>query len=289
MRIVASHASRIQWLSSQRLSPTVRLAVIGFLLFTQCWSTPIPSSHSKRIQTLLREAQASTSLPIVIKLVPVSLSPRKFQGHTNYEERQIVVTAGMGVSPEYDEAILAHELFHVVLNNKHFAAGAKPVPYTLQNNGKGRDLVDEALPTIASGLNSCFSDELIDREMMKHGFRPQLLLEREINETVQGANGFEPNEGDSWPDLVRHGQAMIFFCLAKRIPIQSMRDLEKKLRPIDGSTILDLEHKLIARFRGQKCQIDKPTACYKLTLQLRDAAGLKGIIVLRNPATLQPE
>jgi hypothetical protein len=57
------------------------------------------------------------------------------------------------------------------------------------------------------------------------------------------------------------------------------------MKPALGSSIVDREKKLMTRFKGRSCQIDQTEECYQLTLQLRDAAGLKGVIHMRNPKT----
>ncbi len=184
-----------------------------------------------------------------------------------------------GVSRDYDDALLAHELFHVILNNRGFAAGGAPVTSTSGT----RDF--DLLNNVVDFLNSCYSDELIDREMVKRGLKPKLLLDRQVEWTTQMASAYERNEAESWPEIGKNGQAVYLFCLAKRIPEQSMRMVENKLKLAFGSSILNRENNLIAKVKGRRCQVNQPEACYHLTLQLRDAAGLKGLIYMRNPKT----
>jgi hypothetical protein len=187
-----------------------------------------------------------------------------------------------GVSRDYDDALLAHELFHVILNSKGFAGGGAAMPSA---SGSRDAEIDKALNDLVSVLNSRFPDELIDREMVTIHLKPRVLLDTGVEQTMKVASAFGRNEGESWPLAAKNGQAVVMFCLAKRIPESTMRLLEGKMRFGLGSSILDRESKLIARFQGRRCQINQPEACYHLTLQLRDAAGLKGLIQMRNPKT----
>lgn len=68
-----------------------------------------------------------------------------------------------------------------------------------------------------------------------------------------------------------------------------MHKLENKLKVGLGPDILYREGKLLERFGGQKRRIDRAAACYNLTLQLRDAAGFRGDIVMLIPQTHVPE
>jgi hypothetical protein len=145
--------------------------------------------------------------------------------------------------------------------------------------------MNNALSRISTSLISCFSDELIGRELEKRGLKPRLQLEKEIDWTKKATLEHRLGEGDSWPTIIKDGQALSLFCLAKRTSAKSMRDIEKTIRPVVGSDCLDREAKLITIFHGQRCEMNDPKTCYKLTLQLRNAAGFKGVIYLRNPET----
>jgi len=137
----------------------------------------------------------------------------------------------------------------------------------------------------ATQINSCFNDELIDRETLKRGFQPKLLLDKSRDETLQMAVNFEPNEGEEWPDVVKKGTAVLLFCHSHRVSATSMKQYWAALKPKYGKTVFDYEKALEAKFRGKRCQMNDPVGCYALTLQLRDSADLKGVIMLRNPQT----
>ena len=260
-----------------RIHQAVLLLALGLVCASalpDCWSSTIPSTYSKSVQGLFKEAQATDARPIIVKTIPSS--PGFLQGHTNGEADRIEITVMAGVSRDYDDALLAHELFHVILNSRGFADGGAPVTGTTDF-----DLLNK----VVNNLNSCFSDELIDREMVNRGLKPKRLLDKEVEWTLQRASAYERNEVESWPEMGKKGQAVRLFCLAKRIPEQSRRKVENRMKPALGSSIVDREKKLMTRFKGRSCQIDQTEECYQLTLQLRDAAGLKGVIHMRNPKT----
>jgi hypothetical protein len=240
-------------------------------LLPNCRGAEIPDTYSKPVQELFKEAQATSSRLIILKAIP-SKPLQPLQGHTNGDPDRIEITITAGVSRDYDDAVLAHELLHVILNNKGFTAGGVTLP---SKAGPRAPEIEGALDTMVDVLNSCFSDELIDREMVKRGLKPGLLLDRQIEGTIQGASAYEKDEGESWPNTVKNGQAVILFCLAKRIPEKTMLRVEAKLQPAFGRTVMDREKDLVSRFKGRICDIGKPEACYQLTVQLRNEAGLK--------------
>jgi hypothetical protein len=263
-----------------RAALLLTLGLFSPLALPDCWSSTIPSTYSKSVQDLFKRAQATDARPIIVKTIPSS--PQPLQGHTNGEADRIEITVMAGVSRDYDDALLAHELFHVILNSRGFADGGATVPYT---SGPPDPELNSALNSIVHVLNSCFSDELIDRETAKIHLKAKLLLDTEVEQTTKMGSAYGRNEGELWPEAAKNGQAVVLFCLAKRIPEPSMRTVEDKLKFGLGPGILDRESKLIAKFKGRRCQINQPDACYHLTLQLRDAAGLKDLIHMRNPKT----
>ena len=243
--------------------------------------------YSKKIQSLLNEVNAMVDKKIVIHRIPPG--PQIRQGETIGTPYSWDITVTSGISPDYDDSVLAHELFHVILNVKGFAGGALPVPGVDAGiptlNQAQRAQLPQALMLTATTINSCFNDQLIDRETLKRGFQPKLLLDKERDQTLQMAVGFEPNEGDEWPDVIKKGTAVLVFCESHRMSATSSKQYLAALKPKYGKTVFDHEKALEAKFRGQRCQINDPTGCYALTLQLRDTAHLKGVIRLRNPQT----
>lgn len=256
-----------------------RFVVISFgcsAVIPACWSLAIPNSYSKSVQNLFQESQATSDRPIFINTVSAS-SSQAFQGTTNREADRIVITVTAGISRDYDDALLAHELLHVILDNKGFAAGGDLTP------SGSRDPQRTALDIGIRVVNSCFSDELIDRESVKRGLKPQLLLDRQIKLTIEGTSQWKTNEEESWPDNVRKVEAVRLFCLAKRLDMQKRHRIEQNVSRGFGKSIMTREQQLLVRFKGRHCQLTQPEACYRLTVELRNAAGLKDDIQLHNP------
>jgi len=254
----------------------VVISLVCSAVIPACWSLAIPNSYSKPVQSLFQEAQATSGRPILINTVPPS-SSQAFQGTTNGEADRMVITVKAGISGDYDDALLAHELLHVILNNKRFAAGGDLTP------SGSRDPQRAALSAGIRLVNSCFPDELIDRESVKRGLKPQLLLDRQIELTIEGTSQLKMNEEESWPDNVRNVEAVRLFCLAKRLDMQKRHRIEQSVSRAFGKSIMTREQQLLARFKGRYCQLTQPAACYRLTVELRNAAGLKGDIQLYNP------
>lgn len=243
---------------------------------------------SVALQKLFRQAQDGSSVPIrVTTYSPRPSNPASFQGQTRgYDSDEIEIHVASGVSKSYDESLLAHELFHVVLHNKGFNPGVKLAPgYVIP--GLSTTDSDRNLAPIGTWVNSCFPDELIDRETAKRGFTPFLLTELEAKETLTGLQQLVDQRISISDDLAQKGNAVNLFCLGLRRPssIEAIDKLSAALSP----EILRTEKALRRKFAGDRCHFDDAKHCYALTVLLRDAAGFKGMIALKNPSTFKWE
>lgn len=258
-------------------------------------SPPPPSQvsgpkYSPKLQALLDRAQSGTSVPIHIETYTLSPGePEPLQGNTRHADGGIFITVASGISKEYEEALLAHELFHVILDNKKFNAGAglkSPyrIPYMTMEDSM------QSLHHIGTTLTSCFPDGLIDRETAKLGFKPELLTDRQVELILNQLRdaSIPPDAAVKTVTIMQKGSGLELFCLAKRrrdIPMDQIEKGESLISP----EIVKAEKDLLKIFSGAQCKIDDPNGCYALTLKLRDAVGLNGILYLRNPYTLAPE
>ncbi len=239
-------------------------------------------NRSLALQKLLREAQNGSS--VHIRIETYTTDPSKlaaFQGQTRYGTDEIEIDVASGVSKSYDEALLAHELFHVVLHNKGFNPGVKLAPgYVIP--GLSTPDTDRFLAPIGTWVNSCFPDELIDRETAKRGFKPALLTDLQAQETLTGMKELG-DQRISISELAQRGYAVSLFCLGLRRPssIQAIDKLADVLSPEIAKT----ERALRRQFAGSRCHFNDPKSCYALTVRLRDAARFEGIIALKNPST----
>ncbi len=245
------------------------------------------SENGKRsltLQKLLREAESGSSVPIRIEAyTPDPSKPAAFQGQTRgYDTDEIEIHVASGVSKSYDEALLAHELFHVVLHNKGFNPGVKLFPgYVIPRTSEPD--TDRFLAPIGTWVNSCFPDELIDRETAKRGFRPVLLTDLQAKETLTAMKKSVDQRTSISDPLAQRGYAVVQFCLGLRHPssMQAIDKLSDTLSPETAKT----ERALRRQFAGSRCHFNDPKGCYALTVRLRDAAGFKGMIALKNPST----
>jgi len=241
------------------------------------------SKQSLAIQKLLGEAQSGSSVPIRIETyTPDPSHPAAFQGSTSYGIDETVVHVASGVSKTYDEALLAHELFHIILHNKGFNPGVKLAPeYRIP--GISEAGTDQFIRPIGMWVNSCFPDELIDRQTAQRGFKPSLLTDLQSKEALAGMKQEVDQKVSISDPLAQRGNAVQLFCLSLRHPssIQPIEKLANGLSP----EIVKTERALRRQFVGSKCQFHNPRGCYAMTVRLRDAAGFKGIIALKNPST----
>ena len=239
--------------------------------------------RSPALQNLLREAQSGSSVPIRIETyTPDPSKPAAFQGQTWYRADKIEINVASGVSKSYDEALLAHELFHVVLHNKGFNPGVTLARgYVIP--GLTAPDTNRFLAPIGTGVNSCFPDELIDRETAKRGFKPALLTDLQAEETLAGLKKSADQRIPVSDPLAQRGNAVNLFCLGLRRP-SSIQAIDK-VADAWSPEIAKKERALRRQFAGSRCHFDDPKGCYALTVRLRDAAGFKGMIALKNPST----
>ncbi len=187
----------------------------------------------------------------------------------------------VGPSKDYNDALLAHELSHVILISRGFSgAHTVPPPKRPESTESAR-----AIQFIMRQLGDCFPDELIDRQTSKRGFTPKLLLGRQIDLIVQDLALFQVGEYESVSDLVKQAEALKLFCLGKRLAPSEMQNLENRVKLKYGPSIIEREKRLSTQFQDQRCGIDDPPQCVKLTLELRDFVGMNGTIFFANPKT----
>lgn len=248
------------------------------------------SKYSPQIQALLNEAQSGAPVPIHIEMrILAPGEPEPLQGNTRHMPDGIFISVVSGISKDYEEALLAHELFHVILSNKKFDAGfglkeSYQIPYmTLEDS-------IQSLHAIGTYLSSCFPDELIDRETAKRGFKPELLTERQAALILNQLNdGSIPQDAAiKKASIMQNGAGLVLFCLARRHGNLPMDEIDKG-EALVSPGIVKAEKELLKNFGKAQCEIDDPKGCYALALKLRDAIGLNGILYLTNPYSLGAE
>jgi hypothetical protein len=117
--------------------------------------------HSKRLQRLLDKARAASKVPIRFTQLPVRF-PNTSATEATKQERVIALRGGMDAALQ--ENSIAHELFHIILQEKGFAA----VVHVSEAKAQGNAMW---LLEIGHAITSCVDDALIDRKMAYLGFR----------------------------------------------------------------------------------------------------------------------
>jgi hypothetical protein len=223
--------------------------------------------------TRFREGSVDSSLPseIVINLAPPS------------------------GSQDYDDALKAHELFHIILNIRGFsgtevfpapnAAILFPENFRQMAMQKG-GFVNQ----LAITLNSCFPDELIDRETARRGFKSRLVVQKEMNGRIRDSEEWEKKGNlEMYPDIIKHRQALDDFCVLNRLSDREKLKYESATEPMLGPPVDAYRKQLLENFKGKRCEFGDPEGCHRLTLELRGAAGYANVILLRKPKTGEPE
>lgn len=234
------------------------------------------TKYSQKFQALLEEAKQYSKLPVRIE--PLSPEQSKlYQGRIEFRQSEIVVRIGKGYSPEHEEQILAHELFHVILFVEGFSKG-----YGFSRNFEGTRR-GKFLDSVGSALQSCLMDVVIDERMSRRGFNPELLARRQImlrREQIPEASRQDP----LWLGYV----ALHIFCssLRRGANLTQLQQLSEEVDPTMGNRV----DALAAQFgRVSVANLDTPGKWFIATKHLRDAAGFRGIIQIVNPETLRPE
>jgi hypothetical protein len=228
--------------------------------------------HSKRIQRLYKEVKntlrkAGDTRPILIEVTPSS-GPQPYEGDLTETPNRFVIRVITG-TPDYEDALLSHELFHIILNTRAFTGMA----FT--------DHLSGYADKFGYDVNFCLSDDLIDRETRKRGFNPQLLQDLAMDWQRQALS--QPLPANTVID--QKAMAVENFCFERRLSPELRRKFEKAARLKEGVPIVRSTRKLLSQFQGKQCVINDPENCYHLTLKLRDAAGYHDIISIRNRRT----
>jgi hypothetical protein len=263
------------------------------LLVSQCCAADLAPKHSK-IEKLIEEVNgAKDEAGEHRNIVFVTKAATYLEGNVDYESEIIVTVPPPSGSQDYDDAIKAHELFHIILNSRGFAGIGFSSPASAADLFPPSMRLDVMrngglLNQVAGSLNSCFSDELIDRETAKRGFKSQLLPQKEMNGKIQLAERMS-GTFETYPDLVKRGQALQDFCLLNRLSETEKLKYESATESMMGPSEDGYRKTLLQNFKGKRCEFGDPDGCHQLTLQLRQGSGFSNVIHLRKPKTGEME
>src|SRR5438067_13904269 len=105
------------------------MTVTWLLLVSQCWASEPAPKHSK-IEKLMQEVNAAKEQAGEHRKIILVTEPATFlEGNVSYNSEIVVTLPPPNGSQDYDYAIKAHELFHIILNSRGFVGiGFSPAP-----------------------------------------------------------------------------------------------------------------------------------------------------------------
>jgi hypothetical protein len=228
----------------------------------------LPSNQrSQRLLSVFREASRSTKLPIRFTELPEGAINTSVVETTD-EER--IVAVRQDLNHQQEENTLAHELFHILLQGKGFAA-------TVQ--------IPQGAPSVMSVLGftitSCVDDAVIDRRMSKLGFEPEVLN----RDTAEGLRLNPPRfpAGAFNDPIFVDVNALLIVCYSfrKRYLGDEIEPTWQKVNP----DVVARAHALASRIGYTNC--DGAQSCLTKKKRIRDILGYP--ITFLNPLTNQFE
>ena len=271
-RATAQHCFLLSWLvftmaGVQKQPPTDSAAEIMRVL--QC---------SKRLQNLLAEAKSGTQYRIDFVALP--------QGDTSYlgqttlnegaDRNGVTVHIAPNLSDQLTENLLAHELFHILLDRQGFPTDTQALTLVLQQANADQLAI---LKATAIGLVNCYADARIDKLMSARGFSPKMINRREANLKIeQGRKTQSPPPLQNFALWTKYA-ALNSFCLsirARDFKMKEVFDAWKRGYPTLEADVAQLRQKA-----PHHCE-DAP-GCIEATKTLRSAAGFDGTIQFYDP------
>ena len=229
-------------------------------------SHKLPEGYrTKRLEKLFKEVKTRSRHKVRFTKLRGEAIREKLMGRTTFCSDEIVVQLAPLTSKEQRENVIAHELFHIILQSEGFIR-ATAVP-------KG----DLFLSAVASTLSSCVEDALIDRRMKAAGFRPEVISDVQAKE-MMGPYRF-PDSTVQDEGFQKHA-ALRLYCFCFRMSRVSIAEIEARTSQLHPA-IVRHARELRDRLGIRRC--DDPTSCFDNTKRLRDLMGYP--IWLENPLT----
>lgn len=228
-------------------------------------------SNSQRLRGLLAKTKAGHDYTIKFD---ENINPM-FNGTT--EERRVAsgfnfqVHIIPGLSDDFVENELAHEIFHIYLRSEGFVFNSVYIPRKSQLEGSKELLV---IQDAAVAMSNCYPDAIIDRRMEKLGYDPRILNRRKRVEMIEAGRGEGPIVDAKTFNLFKRYRAVIMYCTSLRLRDFDMRDIYAAF-----STNPTLEQD-VAKIDEQMGATHCKTAntCFQAMLKLRKVSGFDGEI-----------
>jgi hypothetical protein len=230
---------------------------------------------ASKIDSYLSEAQQRIGRPIHVTQMPES-DPEL--GLTTVKVDEVVIQIRRGLTGEFEDDVLAHELGHVLLRSRGFHGGFRGITAGRQRN---RTFMAEA----AAIISNCYEDPLADAEAKKHGFHPErisdhIAVEVERKATPTGIKVMMQQD-ELWPNY----ESVYLYCLELRPHTFKEEQLERKFA--SEPRIQQAKRVLTEDLGTSPCQTSED--CFEREKRLRDWAGFRGLITIVNPKTGQEE
>ncbi|HUJ30073.1 MAG TPA: ImmA/IrrE family metallo-endopeptidase [Candidatus Acidoferrum sp.] len=226
-----------------------------------------PDETSNALRRLFGEAIKSTPRPIRFTQLPPGVTNTSAVEATANED---VIALRTNLEKEQRENAIAHELSHIVLQGKGFAAEVQ-VP----------DGAPGLMRELGFTITSCVDDALIDKRMLKEGFRPQVLNHDSAEQLRLNPPHFPAELYND--EIFRDGNALLIVCFSfrKRYQGDEIESSWNKLQP----DIVTRAHVLKAQIGDIAC-VDAAT-CLARKKRIRDVLGYP--ITFCDPLTGQNE
>jgi hypothetical protein len=274
MRATAQHCFLLSWLvfifaCVQKQPPADPTAEIKRVL-----------RSSERLQKLLAEAKSGTQYRIDFVALP--------QGDTSYlglttlnegdDRNGVTVHIAPGLSDQLTENLLAHELFHILLDRQGFPTDTQAPTLVLQQANAVQSAI---LKAVGLGLTNCYADARIDELMSARGFSPKVINRREADLKVeQGRKTQTPPPIQNFALWTKYA-SLSAFCLSIRARDFEMKEVFDAWKR--GYPTLEADVAQLGQKGPRRCE-DAPS-CIEATRTLRSAAGFDGIVWFYDPLT----
>lgn len=195
-------------------------------------------------------------------------------GYTDFKHTgSILIQLRDGLPEDVRESVIAHELGHVMLRNRHLSPVASL-------SAAGQKRTRNFMVSTVETLKGCYEEPLADLEAKKRGFRPDLINDFVAAE-MKNETMFDLENKRKLEDFAWNYEAVFLYCFELRPHTFKASDIEQQfaIEPEIGTKLKRLKRSLGV----SGC--DTSITCFERTKRLRDLAGFSELILLENPRT----
>jgi hypothetical protein len=242
-------------------------ALACLLLFAQIdthadWSDQFPVPVQKKLKDLLAEAQSCKKLP-----VEFGHEPNTNISHMEITSDKVVIQVRGGLPVKVAENAFAHEIYHIILECNGYSNRI-----VIPNRVEGTTV--DNVTALAASITSCVDDPVVDAELKKRGFSPEILNHESANLLRKNQHSFPPEYLADKDTMVYNGLAVYCSSFRLRYRSDNIEDLWSTISP----PVVEYAHLLESKVGSLRC--GTPATCFEKKKRLRDALGYP--IGLRN-------